>query len=1063
MTGPAGPGKAPPSPAAERAEARAAGRSPGRSAPASPPPPPDATVLHTMQRAAGNAAIGTLLAGGEGRPLPPALRQDMERRFGQDFRAVRIHDGPRGAEAADAVAAKALTHGRDIAFAQGRFAPDTTDGKRLLAHELAHVVQQGRGGEARPTLDGSGPLEVSATQAADSAVSGTGPVAVAGGGATGPAAEPEEKSWWQRQRERLSTAATAAKEAYDDPRAALQKAEAKAGAVYGEYRDKAVQEAAKAKAAWDESDIKKKAMQAVEEKSIDEKLAEDAEKALPPASDDSPKAQMARSAVEMLKANAKLNNEPKRAAMRKLLEGHPLDAVEGWQKAADQGLKDMKTATFGTIDKWEDGKFDAQTPSLVDPAAHPTLSKVEQGLTKAGKWVDHRERQVVGGATKALYSMVEGLDSIAIHPVNTAQGLGKVAEMGSPLPSSDTLAEGAGFVRDLADPKVSTGDAFKRLYKAEQDKQAERQKTSVELLKGIGHNYVEAAGGQFVPPADEQTPEQKKQFTGMKPGEISWKGWSGRERLGEIPGLLLVDVGSFFIGGGEANAAAKTGRAASAAGKLGELGETANALGKLGEGSKTASTLGKLGEGGETAGTLGKLGESKDLGKLGKLAEGGDVGKVGEGAGDAGKLLDAGADTSKGTEGAGDAAKATEGKTAEAKGVGDPPASGETKSAPDPAAVDEAKTPPDPAGTTGEGKPAPDPAGAGKEPVPPGPAEPPKGPPKEPPKPAKPKGGGNKPRPRKPDVNPTDMKRKLEYARKARDEAKAMKKGLPKDSGEWKAADIRQNAANKAIREVRSGIKAHQRYRRNLAEWERANPGKTPAMTPLEQSGYAPRAGERAMTKQEFDAARRDARSITQSEFDARVDKDLDALQGEKPTAAPDASGKAPAGTGAAAETLDFTKSAESVVGEAMQEAGIKKGASVSGGEGLKVGRDLHQRIEAKWAERPELKGIKPQAEMKVKELLPPDHPARGQSVRQFLEGRGDKALIESLPDSVLKSKIDNLQLDMLARMPDGSILVWDLTSKEQVAHLAKTMLYSRIFEESGVLVRVGETFWRKF
>ncbi|MBS0559798.1 MAG: DUF4157 domain-containing protein [Proteobacteria bacterium] len=626
----------------------------------SPAAPPGASVLQSLQQAAGNAAIGSLLASGGGRPLPPALRRDMERRFGHDFHAVRIHDGPRGAEAADAVAAKAMTHGRHIVFAQGRFAPDTTDGKRLLAHELAHVVQQGRGGDARPTLDGNGPLEASASQAADSAVSGSGPVAVTGGSAAGPAAEPEEKSWWQRQQERLSTAATVAKEAYDDPGAALAKVEAKGSAVYNEYAEKARETVADAKEAWDNSDVKKFAVEQVEQKTLDEQLAEMAEKNLPAESDDSPSAQLQRSAVQLMKASAKLNAEPKRAALRAMLDGHPIQAVQDWQNATDAGLKDMKTATFTAIDKWEDGKFDTPVQNFIDPAEHPTLATVEHGLNTAGQEFNKRQRQVTGGASKALYSMVEGLGNIVVHPVNTAEGLGKIAEMGSPLPSRDTLAQGANFARDLFDPSVSTGDAFKRLYQAEQDKQAARSKTTVELLKGIGHNYVEAAGGEFVPPEAEQTLEQKERFAGKKPGEIDWGDWSKRERIGEIPGLLLVDVGSFFIGGGEANAVTKTARVASATGRVGELGETANVLGKLGEGS----------------GTVGKFVEGAS--DIGKMVEGtGDIGKVVDGGGDVGKTVEGAGDVGRTAEGTGDV-----GKAADAKSVGpDMPAA-------QPAAVD---------------------------------------------------------------------------------------------------------------------------------------------------------------------------------------------------------------------------------------------------------------------------------------------------------------------------------------------------------------------------------------
>jgi hypothetical protein len=57
---------------------------------------------------------------------------------------VRIHADARAAEAARAVRARAFTWGRNVVFAPGEYAPGTPRGRRLLAHELTHVVQQGR-------------------------------------------------------------------------------------------------------------------------------------------------------------------------------------------------------------------------------------------------------------------------------------------------------------------------------------------------------------------------------------------------------------------------------------------------------------------------------------------------------------------------------------------------------------------------------------------------------------------------------------------------------------------------------------------------------------------------------------------------------------------------------------------------------------------------------------------------------------------------------------------------------------------------------------------------------
>jgi hypothetical protein len=77
-----------------------------------------------------------------GRPLEPKTREFMEARFGHDFSHVRVHTDARAAQSAQAVNANAYTVGRDIVFGGGRFQPQNSLGKHLLAHELTHVVQQ---------------------------------------------------------------------------------------------------------------------------------------------------------------------------------------------------------------------------------------------------------------------------------------------------------------------------------------------------------------------------------------------------------------------------------------------------------------------------------------------------------------------------------------------------------------------------------------------------------------------------------------------------------------------------------------------------------------------------------------------------------------------------------------------------------------------------------------------------------------------------------------------------------------------------------------------------------
>jgi 3D (Asp-Asp-Asp) domain-containing protein len=67
----------------------------------------------------------------------------MQPRFGYDFSKVRVHTGGKAAASADAVEARAYTVGPDIVFNAGQYAPGSTEGRRLLAHELAHTIQQG--------------------------------------------------------------------------------------------------------------------------------------------------------------------------------------------------------------------------------------------------------------------------------------------------------------------------------------------------------------------------------------------------------------------------------------------------------------------------------------------------------------------------------------------------------------------------------------------------------------------------------------------------------------------------------------------------------------------------------------------------------------------------------------------------------------------------------------------------------------------------------------------------------------------------------------------------------
>ena len=77
-----------------------------------------------------------------GRPLEPTLRRDMEQRFGHNFSRVRIHSDTAAEKSAQDVSAHAYTVGNHIVFGTGRFASGSQEGRRLIAHELTHVLQQ---------------------------------------------------------------------------------------------------------------------------------------------------------------------------------------------------------------------------------------------------------------------------------------------------------------------------------------------------------------------------------------------------------------------------------------------------------------------------------------------------------------------------------------------------------------------------------------------------------------------------------------------------------------------------------------------------------------------------------------------------------------------------------------------------------------------------------------------------------------------------------------------------------------------------------------------------------
>ena len=128
-----------------------------------------------------------------GAPLSTQTRAEMEPRFGHSFADVRVHADGQAAESARAVGAYAYAVGRDVVFGAGRYAPGSAEGKRLIAHELAHVVQQrGAAATLQPRLEigaADDPAEREAERAAEGAATVTegGPAVLRRQGRSSPA------------------------------------------------------------------------------------------------------------------------------------------------------------------------------------------------------------------------------------------------------------------------------------------------------------------------------------------------------------------------------------------------------------------------------------------------------------------------------------------------------------------------------------------------------------------------------------------------------------------------------------------------------------------------------------------------------------------------------------------------------------------------------------------------------------------------------------------------------------------------------------------------------------
>lgn len=487
-----------------------------------------------------------------GYPLNAQIRRDLEPKFGFDFGQVRIHTEQESDQLNQALGAEALTYAQDIYFRAGKYDPHSRTGQHLLAHELTHVAQQaGQNGGLQAKVALSQPRDTAEQEAeriADRAIAGDSVQVETRTPLSSSVSHPNDAAEQEADTVADRVIAGESVQVQAQPSAAISRS------VWDW-----VEETASDAGSW-VSDTASDAWDATSDaaSSVGNWIADTASDAWDTTSD------AASSAWDWTKDTASDIHSGMKTASQYVHRG------EEWFSHRIDDLETMSTEGWQMLAETTDGI--------------PVLDDAMDGMA----WLGGQGAQLTGGLLKGAGSLVGGVASMVVDPVDTAIGLEAMAEhvpMGGLMPNPLKLAHG---LYDVAFNDQDFGDMANHVFNPLQSTEEDGK-------------FWKNVGSEFIRPYKEAIEHGK---------------------YAEAGGRGLFDIGSlvFTAGGGTfAEGAAGAGRVAAIAGDVGDAA-------RIAEGASVAGDAARMAEGADLASGASRAAEVADVANdAARMAEGAEL------------------------------------------------------------------------------------------------------------------------------------------------------------------------------------------------------------------------------------------------------------------------------------------------------------------------------------------------------------------------------------------------------------------------------------------------------